>query len=137
MTSVTGGFHTSAADESRIKTRATHKAFWHIKKTNKQGDDPLTPSNTAFLQELARESFVNTRTVPGQESGSFTAPKDDHCMLFNCRRELSAEDGAAAVAAGRVAGEDDEVRADRAEARPPAHVVQEREAGHRHAHPGN
>ena len=82
VTSITNGFHTSSADESRIKNRATHKAYWHIKKTNKQGDDPLTPSNAAFLQELARESFVNTRTVPGEIICLMEQCKEIHGIVF-------------------------------------------------------
>ena len=111
--------------------------FWHIKKTNKQGDDPLTPSNAAFLQELARESFVNTRTVPGENIWLIEYERKLMTLVSSCRRELSAEDGTATVAAGRLEGKDDKVRTDRSQARSPAHVVQERQAGDCHPHPGN
>jgi len=51
--------HTSQVRDSRIKMRNTHKAFWHIKKTAKQEDDPVTPDNRDFIQQMIRANFVD------------------------------------------------------------------------------
>ena len=53
--------HTSSVLETRIKHRQTHKAFWHIKKTAKHPDEPLTLHNRIFLEEMKQQAFVNTR----------------------------------------------------------------------------
>ena len=60
---------------SRIKKRHTHKPFWHIKKTAKQADDPMTMSNVDFLQEYKINYFANTRPkTPTMDLVSSSSP---------------------------------------------------------------
>ena len=49
--------HTSAALSH--KTRRTHKPFWWAKKTNKADDDPVTPANKAFIEQMKKASFID------------------------------------------------------------------------------
>ena len=49
--------HTSAVAESRIKRTRVHKQFFHVKKTNKHPDEPLTVENKAFVQDMIRQTY--------------------------------------------------------------------------------
>lgn len=49
--------HTEPALRSRIKVVQRHKAFWHVKKLNKAGDEPVVKENREFLQELITEQY--------------------------------------------------------------------------------
>lgn len=60
--------HLGSTLESRIKGRHTHKPFYHIKKTNKVPDEPLTPANLAFLREAVQRSFEDTKPISRVES---------------------------------------------------------------------
>jgi hypothetical protein len=53
--------HTSSSLSARYKSRHTHKPFWHVKKTAKQADDPVTATNRAFVEEVKQNRYVNTR----------------------------------------------------------------------------
>eukprot|EP00096_Caligus_rogercresseyi_P008717 TRINITY_DN2813_c0_g1_i1.p1 TRINITY_DN2813_c0_g1~~TRINITY_DN2813_c0_g1_i1.p1 ORF type:complete len:352 (+),score=70.86 TRINITY_DN2813_c0_g1_i1:113-1168(+) len=69
------GFRTSLSLESRIKRRHTHKPFWHIKKSNKVPNEPLTQENKSWVggcsplkEEFApwdRSSWENPSTRTG------------------------------------------------------------------------
>ncbi len=67
--------HTSPALDARIKNRATHKSFWHIKKTNKALDDPITSANRDFLEQCKVDAYVDTRVdVGGGDGGDGDSP---------------------------------------------------------------
>ena len=44
--------------ESRIKRTRVHKPFFHVKKTNKHPDEPLTIENKAFVQDMIRQIYA-------------------------------------------------------------------------------
>merc|ERR1711973_747462 len=57
--STTASLHTSSGPrQSRIKWGHTHKPFYHVKKTNKAIDEPLTAANRAFVQEAMKDAYV-------------------------------------------------------------------------------
>jgi len=57
--STTASLHTSSGPrQSRIKWGHTHKPFYHVKKTNKAIDEPLTAANRAFVQEATKDAYV-------------------------------------------------------------------------------
>ena len=57
--SFTASLHTSSGPrQSRIKWGHTHKPFYHVKKTNKAIDEPLTAANRAFVQEAMKDAYV-------------------------------------------------------------------------------
>ena len=57
--SFTASLHTSSGPrQSRIKWGHTHKPFYHVKKTNKAIDEPLTAANRAFVQEATKDAYV-------------------------------------------------------------------------------
>jgi len=51
-------FHTTSLNQSRIKRSHTHKPFFHIKKTAKQADEPLTYENKSFIQEMINKTYA-------------------------------------------------------------------------------
>lgn len=55
--------HVSPVLESRIKRRQTHKAFWHMKKTAKASDEPLTAKNRDFVARVIESEYKSGRDV--------------------------------------------------------------------------
>ncbi len=67
-------FHTTSVQESRIKRRHVHKPFFHIKKTAKHADEPLTGANARFVQQMVKQSYgtsiLDTYVRPDSEENS-------------------------------------------------------------------
>ena len=83
---ITAFFHTSSSVQSRIKRSHTHKPFFHIKKTAKHPDEPLTYENKSFVEEMIKKSYASNKldcyvrpesaaTEPGMISGSLLRPE--------------------------------------------------------------
>ena len=54
--------HTSGPPQrARFKHRYTHKPFWRPAMTYRADDDPITWENRQFIEQVKRESYVNTR----------------------------------------------------------------------------
>ena len=54
--------HTSGPPHrARFKHRYTHKPFWRPAMTYRADDDPITWENRQFIEQVKRESYVNTR----------------------------------------------------------------------------
>merc|ERR1719436_1287227 len=76
-------FHTTSSNQSRIKRSHTHKPYFHIKKTAKQPDDPLTYENKSFIQEMIKksyaanplDSYIRPETKDSESSGSLLRPE--------------------------------------------------------------
>ena len=75
-------FHTTSLNQSRIKRSHTHKPFFHIKKTAKQADEPLTYENKSFIQEMINKTYaanpLDSYVRPeskDSESGSLLRPE--------------------------------------------------------------
>lgn len=70
---LTSLFHTSSIKESRIKRSHVHKPFFHVKKTAKHQDEPLTLENKQFVQEMIKQSYgqgVQTYIRPSEDNNS-------------------------------------------------------------------
>ena len=70
---LTSLFHTSSPKESRIKRTHVHKQFFHVKKTAKHQDEPLTLENKQFVQEMIKQSYgqgVQTYVRPSEDNNS-------------------------------------------------------------------
>jgi len=54
--------HTSGPPQrARFKHRYTHKPFWRPAMTYRADDDPITWENRQFIEQVKRDSYVNTR----------------------------------------------------------------------------
>merc|ERR1712018_393341 len=53
---ITAFFHTTSPGQSRIKRTHTHKPYFHIKKTAKHPDEPLTYDNKSFIQDMIKKT---------------------------------------------------------------------------------
>lgn len=75
----TASIHTSSATNSRIKRSHTHKPYFHIKKTAKQPNEPITKANQSFIQAMINSNYgvdpVATYIKPDSESGSLLRPE--------------------------------------------------------------
>ena len=67
----TASLYTSATHQSRIKRTHTHKPFFHIKKTAKQADEPLTIENRSFVKEMIKLSYAQ------DPLGSYVRPLEE------------------------------------------------------------
>ena len=66
-------FHTSLINESRIKRTVVHSPFFHLKKTAKHPDEPLTRDNKHFIQDMIKQSYgegLQTYVRPDGQSNS-------------------------------------------------------------------
>jgi len=83
---ITAFFHTTSSAQSRIKRTHTHKPFYHIKKTAKHPDEPLTYENKSFVEDMIKKSYASNpldsyvrpeieTSEPGIISGSLLRPE--------------------------------------------------------------
>ena len=49
--------HTSSTCQSRIKRVHNHKPFFHIKKTAKHPDEPISYENKSFIQDMIEKRY--------------------------------------------------------------------------------
>jgi len=79
---ITAFFHTTSPGQSRIKRTHTHKPFFHIKKTAKHPDEPLTYDNKSFVQDMIKKTYGSNPLdsyvrpeIQSAESGSLLRPE--------------------------------------------------------------
>ena len=54
---IISSFHTGDSLMSRIKWRFTHKPYYHVKKTAKSDQSPITASNRAFIEKVLKDTY--------------------------------------------------------------------------------
>ena len=61
--------HTSAPQKARYKHRFTHKPFWRPAMSYRAEDDPITWENRQFIEQMKKESYVDTRVPVANGNG--------------------------------------------------------------------
>ena len=87
--------HTSPPQKARYKHRFTHKPFWRPAMSYREEDDPITWENRQFIEQVKKDSYVNTR-VPvvngnGGERYVFLTPSRDNFLGPRPKRVLTGK----------------------------------------------
>ena len=62
--------HTSSPQKARFKHRFTHKPFWRPAMSYRAQDDPVTWENRQFIEQMKKDSYVNTRVPVANGNGA-------------------------------------------------------------------